>query len=219
MRHDTTPTLTAPALAPGALSSPSANTRAAYARALRQFDAWRRAAPATDATLAAYLGGLFEQGRAPTTAALAVAAVTFRATLAGTPVRGPQTDRVLAGFRRDGADRGRGQAAPLRADGLAAILATADRPRVTGRGREAAATATRRGALDKALAAVFFQGGCAAAKRPPSNGATWRPQQRWTPSTGQLIDVAKWNLLRYIPVKMRGAEDDKEETAKPFASL
>ena len=43
--------------------------------------------------------------------------------------------------------------------------------------------------------------------------------ERWTPSTGQLIDVATWNLLRYIPVKMRGAEDDKEETAKPFASL
>ena len=43
--------------------------------------------------------------------------------------------------------------------------------------------------------------------------------RRWTPSAGQLIDVAKWNLLRYIPVKMRGAEDDKEETAKPFASL
>ena len=43
--------------------------------------------------------------------------------------------------------------------------------------------------------------------------------KRWTPSTGQLIDVAKWNLLRYIPVKMRGAEDDTEETAKPFASL
>ena len=61
--------------------------------------------------------------------ALGVAAVTFRATLTGTPVRGAQTDRVLAGFRRDGADRGRGQAAPLTADGLAAILATADRPR------------------------------------------------------------------------------------------
>ena len=44
-------------------------------------------------------------------------------------------------------------------------------------------------------------------------------RKRWTPSAGQLIDVAKWNLLRYIPVKMRGAEDDKEETAKPFASL
>ena len=46
-----------------------------------------------------------------------------------------------------------------------------------------------------------------------------RGRKRWTPSTGQLIDVAKWNLLRDIPVKMRGAEDDKEETAKPFASL
>ena len=43
--------------------------------------------------------------------------------------------------------------------------------------------------------------------------------ERWTPSTGQLIDVAKWNLLRDIPVKMRGAEDDTEETAKPVASL
>ena len=43
--------------------------------------------------------------------------------------------------------------------------------------------------------------------------------ERWTPSTGQLIDVAKWNLLRYIPVKMRGAEDDKAETAKSFTSL
>ena len=43
--------------------------------------------------------------------------------------------------------------------------------------------------------------------------------ERWTPSTGQLINVAKWNLLRYIPVKMRGAEDDQEETAQSFASL
>ena len=81
-------------------ASLSVNTRRAYAGALRQFDTWRGAAPATDATLAAYLGFLFEQGRAPATAALVVAAVTFRATLAGTPVRGPQTDRVLAGFRR-----------------------------------------------------------------------------------------------------------------------
>ena len=86
----------------------SANTRNAYARALRQFDAWRGPEVATDATLAAYLGWLFERGRAPATAALVVAAVTFRAMLAGTTVRGPQTGRVLAGFRRDGADRGAG---------------------------------------------------------------------------------------------------------------
>ena len=134
MRHDTAPGRTPDALAQGppvaapealarvttttrrlAAHSLSANTRAAYTCALRQFDTWRGAAPATDATLAAYLGWLFEQGRAPATAALVVAAATFRATLARTPVRGPQTDRVLAGFRRDGAERGRGQAAPLAA--------------------------------------------------------------------------------------------------------
>ena len=43
--------------------------------------------------------------------------------------------------------------------------------------------------------------------------------QRWTPSAGQLIDVAKWNLLRYIPVNMGEAEDDEEETTQSFPSL
>ena len=70
-------------------------------------------------------------GRAPATAALA--AVRFRAKLAGQPdPAGEATARVLGGYRRTAADRGR--AAPLRADGLAAILATADRPRTDGRG-------------------------------------------------------------------------------------
>ena len=179
-----------------AAHSLSANTRAAYSCALRQFDTWRGAAPATDATLAAYLE-LFEQGRAPATAALGVAAVTFRATLAGTPVRGPQTDRVLAGFRRDGADRGRGQAAPLRADGLAAILATADRPRVTGRGREAGAVAARRGALDKALAAVLFQGGL---RRADAAALEWR-------------DVAPATTAGAILVTVRRSKTDQEGTA------
>ena len=63
---------------------------------------------------------------APATAALAVAAVRFRAKLAGQPdPAGEATARVLGGYRRTAADRGRGQAAPLSADGLAAILATA----------------------------------------------------------------------------------------------
>ena len=216
MRHDTDHVRTPDALAQGALGdaagalatatpttrrlaahSLSANTRAAYSCALRQFDTWRGAAPATDATLAAYLGWLFEQGRAPATAALVVAAVTFRATLAGTPVRGPQTDRVLAGFRRDGADRGRGQAAPLRADGLAAILATADRPRVTGRGREAGAVAARRGALDKALAAVLFQGGL---RRADAAALEWR-------------DVAPATTAGAILVTVRRSKTDQEGTA------
>ena len=69
-------------------------------------------------------------GRAPATAALAVAA-----------------------------DRGRGQAAPLSADGLAAILATAARPRTDGRGVESPTTAHRRGRLDAVIASLLFMGG------------------------------------------------------------
>ena len=216
MRHDTAPGRTPDALAQGApVAAPealaratpttrrlaahslSANTRAAYTRALRQFDAWRGAAPATDTTLAAYLGWLFEQGRAPATAALVVAAATFRATLAGDTVRGPQTDRVLAGFRRDGAERGRGQAAPLTADGLAAILATADQRRETGRGRESVAVAARRGALDKALAAVLFQG---ALRRSEAAALEWR-------------DVAPATTAGAILLTVRRSKTDQEGTA------
>ena len=141
-------------------ASLSRNTRRAYAGALRRLDAWRGAAPVDDASLAVYLGALFEAGRAPATAALAVAAVRFRATLAGQPApAGEATARVLGGYRRTAADRGRGQAAPLRADGLAAILATAERPRTDGRGVEAPTTAHRRGRTDAVIASLLFMGG------------------------------------------------------------
>ena len=140
----------------------SQNTRDAYARALRQFDAWRGPEATTDAILAAYLGWLFEQGRAPATAALVVAAVTFRATLAGTTVRGPQTARVLAGFRRDGADRGRGLESP--------------------------ATAARRGALDKALAAVLFQGGL---RRSEAATLEWRDITPAATEDAMLVTVRR----------------------------
>ena len=141
-------------------ASISVNTRRAYAGALRRLDAWRGAAPVDDASLAVYLGELFEAGRAPATAALAVAAVRFRAKLAGQPApAGEATARVLGGYRRTAADRGRGQAAPLRADGLAAILATAERPRTDGRGVESHTTAHRRGRLDAVIASLLFMGG------------------------------------------------------------
>ncbi len=127
---------------------------------MARLDAWRGTAPVDDASLAVYLGTIYEAGRAPATAALAVAAVRFRAKLTGQPApAGEATARVLGGYRRTAADRGRGQAAPLRADGLAAILATAERPRTAGRDVESHTTAHRRGRLDAVIASLLFMGG------------------------------------------------------------
>ena len=115
---------------------------------------------------------MFEAGRAPATAALAVAAVRFRAKLAGQPdPAGAATARVLGGYRRTAADRGRGQAAPLRADGLAAILATAERPRTDGRGVESPTTAQRRGRTDAVIAGLLFMGGL---RRSEVSALEWR---------------------------------------------
>ena len=168
-------------------ASLSVNTRRAYLGALRRLDAWRGPAPLTDARLAAYLGALFEAGRAPATAALAVAAVRFRAKLAGQPApAGEATARVLGGFRRTAADRGRGQAAPLRADGLAAILATAARPRTDGRGVESPTTAHRRGRLDAVIASLLFMGGL---RRSEVSALEWRDVSDARDGDGVLLTV------------------------------
>ena len=168
-------------------ASISVNTRRAYAGALRRLDAWRGAAPVDDASLAVYLGELFEAGRAPATAALAVAAVRFRAKLAGQPdPAGEATARVLGGYRRTAADRGRGQAAPLSADGLAAILATAARPRTDGRGVESHTTAQRRGRLDAVIASLLFMGGL---RRSEVSALEWRDVADASDGDGVLLTV------------------------------
>lgn len=80
-------------------ASISPNTRAAYASALAGFD--RAGAPETDDGIAAYLGTLYDAGRAASSAAMVVAALRFRARLADRPApTGPAVERALAGFRR-----------------------------------------------------------------------------------------------------------------------
>ena len=168
-------------------ASISRNTRRAYLGALARLDAWRGTAPVDDARLAAYLGAIFEAGRAPATAALAVAAVRFRAKLAGQPApAGEATARVWGGYRRTAADRGRGQAAPLSADGLAAILATAARPRTDGRGVESHTTAQRRGRLDAVIAGLLFMGGL---RRSEVAALRWADVTDASDGDGVLITV------------------------------
>ena len=44
-------------------------------------------------------------------------------------------------------------------------------------------------------------------------------RQRWTPSVGQLIDAAKWNLLRYISVKEEEQKMTKRKRRNHSASF
>ena len=44
-------------------------------------------------------------------------------------------------------------------------------------------------------------------------------QERWTPSVGQLIDAAKWNLLHYISVKAEEQKMTKRKRRNHSASF
>ena len=113
-----------------AAASISENTRLAYQGALDRLQAFlqeqgRDLAGLDDSQLAEYLTAMHRAGVSPSTASLAAAAVRFLAKTAGQPSpAGPLSGRVLAGIRREGKDRGRGQVAGLQwsaADTVAAI--------------------------------------------------------------------------------------------------
>ena len=94
-------------------ASMSQNTRRSYEVALRGFEGSGR--PETDAGVAAYLGDIYKGGLSSASAAMAVAALRFRARLNGRPSPvGPTSERVLAGFRRLAFERGYGQVAGVR---------------------------------------------------------------------------------------------------------
>lgn len=111
-----------------AAASLSKNTRRAYRGALQRLQDYldKHDANLTDGWLASYLASLFHRGRSPASASMVVAAVRFQAKATGAPSpAGPATDRVFAGFRREGRKRGRGQVEGISwemADIIAALI-------------------------------------------------------------------------------------------------
>ena len=172
-----------------AAASLSPNTRRAYAGALRRLDDWLDRRALDDATLALYLAELHDAGRAAASAALAVAAAGFRARLVGQPPpAGPRTARVLAGYRRSAAERGRGPAPPFSAADLAAVLATCHRPRPRGRGRECDAVAAERGRLDAVIAGLLFMAGL---RRSEVSALRWADVAVAADGDGLLVTVRR----------------------------
>ena len=94
-----------------AAASVSPATRRAYQGAVRRLDSWLNGRHLTDAALAEYLACLHDSGNSPACCSQVVAAIRLAAKVADQEVPyGPATQRVLAGIRRAGRERGRGQA-------------------------------------------------------------------------------------------------------------
>lgn len=93
------------------VSGVSQNTLKAYRRATRSLETWLDGAMLTDALLAQYITELHTEGKSPATIAQVVAAVKWQVKHQGAEIdlSLPLTTRTLAGIRREGKDRGRGQ--------------------------------------------------------------------------------------------------------------
>ena len=91
-------------------SSISKNTKSSYERELKELEIWLKNRPLTDILLSEYLTLCYERGLSPASIAMIPAAVRFSGRLSGikSPI-GVLTERTLAGIRREGLNRGRGQ--------------------------------------------------------------------------------------------------------------
>ncbi len=127
------------------------NTAKAYRAALGRFAAWLDGRPVTDATVAAYVAALMDQGKAPATIKQAAAAIGAGARAQGQPdPRGSLARQALAGAVRHNAGEGRGQVAGLRREDALAAAAAAAAEGTTAGLRDAALLRTMSDALLRA---------------------------------------------------------------------
>ena len=169
------------------------NTRRQYRSAWAAWVAWcsehgHVTLPADPASVAAYLTQRTEQGAAASTVRAIRAAIGAAHRDAGQsdPTGHDGVRRVLQGVARQAA--GRGQAQGLTADDCAAILATASIPRRTGRGIESETAAAERGAVDKVIAGLLFQGGL---RRSEAAALRWGDVQDATDGRGIVVYVRR----------------------------
>ena len=86
------------------------NTQKAYQRALQSLETWLSGRTLSDALLANYITTLHEEGKSPATIGQLVAAVKWQLKhQSQETLNFPITQATLAGIRREGRDRGRGQ--------------------------------------------------------------------------------------------------------------
>ena len=93
-------------------ASTAPSTIETYRRAMQQLDIWLDGRSLSDNLLANYITGLYQDGKSPATIGKIVAAVKWTAKHGGTGTKNVLfeiTEKTLAGIRRNGKNRGRGQ--------------------------------------------------------------------------------------------------------------
>lgn len=107
-------------------SSIAESTLIRYQRLSKEIEAWLGGAMLSDALLAAYCTELYQQGKSPATIAQVVAAAKWLAKNHGITVVGEITSKTLAGIRREGKERGKGQVDGVERDDMLRIVAFAE---------------------------------------------------------------------------------------------
>ena len=119
-------------------ASLSPNTQRAYRQALESLDVYLKGRLFTDGEFAEYLTHLYDTGKSPSTITIVVAAVRWRLKKSDAPFHLPMTDTVLAGIRREGKDRGRGQVDGLDWQAVERVCAFAESEKTLAGLRDAA---------------------------------------------------------------------------------
>ena len=109
-----------------------------YRLAMQQLEKWLDGRVLNDNLLATYITGLYQDGKSPATISKIVAAVKWTTKNQGIKITFEITDKALAGIRRKGKGRGRGQVAGITWEEVERICAHAEAQRTVAGLRDSA---------------------------------------------------------------------------------
>ena len=119
-------------------SSIADSTLKRYQRLSEQIAAWLGGQVLTDALLASYITALHTEGKSPSTIAQVVAAAKWLAKNHGIEIVGEITRKTLAGIRREGKDRGKGQVDGVEREDMLRVVTLAEADKTIAGLRDAA---------------------------------------------------------------------------------
>ena len=119
-------------------SSIADSTLKRYRRLSEQIGAWLGGQMLNDALLATYCTELFHAGKSPATIAQVVAAAKWLAKNHGIEVVGEITSKTLAGIRREGKERGKGQVDGVEREEMLRVVTLAEADKTIAGLRDAA---------------------------------------------------------------------------------